>query len=640
MSAELYRQLAVAGSQVRLLTLLQSETPDDGVGIKCKLDVVDVYDTRVDSAPEYCALSYTWGPPAEYGKFKRMTSQRDHSITCNGFELLITQNLASFLQEACHNGKLASKRFWIDAICVNQDDLEERSRQIKLMARIYSSAMEVISWLGDADDDTAVGFEAARVLASKSTGRWGIRKINWDTEGGSRDGKDGASSWAGLDTRAQHAVHKLFQRNYFTRAWVTQEVTLAQKVRVQCGSYDIDWEVLAEASHHISTTSLRHVLAETRVGNNDNEPPIDATSAHFGVPTTLSAIKEDYLVEPWTKTLLRALIRARPFKAAEARDKVYSLLGLVREALDEKPRLNPTYENASPAATFIDAAIQILQDSTDLLLLSSVEGDEFQSKAVGPLPSWVPDWTDPRPTGLRGTGYLRFWACGSLHQRAHIDTTRLLLKLVGIRVDRLSMVGEAKHEVLRNPRFPQWLEIIRSLPPQYEYCSASSGGEHQCRLEAFWRTITTNTCTSSTGISPPDSPLRVSFAKWFLQVVSPEQLHAMSDDDQAWLNATVGLPDMCTSEDFVSVFSHAKHVRMFRSVSGHLGLGSECARIGDEVWILPGSRVPLILRPLGASKLYSLVGGTYLHGFMHGEILEQTGLRVSEVMMLEEVVMR
>jgi hypothetical protein len=81
--------------------------------------------------------------------------------------------------------------------------------------------------------------------------------------------------------------------------------------------------------------------------------------------------------------------------------------------------------------------------------------------------------------------------------------------------------------------------------------------------------------------------------------------------------------DSSKTNDFGTTFSHAKHLKLFRTLNGYLGLGSECIGEGDSLWILPGSRVPLILRPVKRNgkdgNRYQLVGGTYLHGFMNGE---------------------
>ncbi|KAF2188673.1 hypothetical protein K469DRAFT_502391, partial [Zopfia rhizophila CBS 207.26] len=65
-----------------------------------------------------------------------------------------------------------------------------------------------------------------------------------------------------------------------------------------------------------------------------------------------------------------------------------------------------------------------------------------------------------------------------------------------------------------------------------------------------------------------------------------------------------------------------RSVRLFFTSQGHLGCGPYDIREGDEVWLLMDSRCPVILRKMPETKRYSLIGHAYLHGFMHGEMLD------------------
>ncbi len=79
--------------------------------------------------------------------------------------------------------------------------------------------------------------------------------------------------------------------------------------------------------------------------------------------------------------------------------------------------------------------------------------------------------------------------------------------------------------------------------------------------------------------------------------------------------------------DFALALSHNPNLVMFRTEEGYLGRGTVSLQEGDSIWIVPGSRVPLIMRAkpdtLAQDGMcrYELVGGAYLHGFMHGEAL-------------------
>ncbi|PHH89510.1 hypothetical protein CDD83_5882 [Cordyceps sp. RAO-2017] len=325
---------------------------------------------------------------------------------------------------------------------------EEKVGQIQQMGRIYSSAAAVVAWLGEEDDDTEPAFSMLKQLAIPGAWR-SLRLVS-------------ASSRAGL-----LSVIRLFQRTYFTRAWIVQEVVLAARVMVLCGKCEIDWDVLAQASHVFMTTGLRVSMNTMR----KEQAPAEA-DVSFSSPTVLRAIKNDREKgQPWYDTLLHTLIRTRNFKSANPSDKLYSLLGLIQQHVQNKALLRPEYEVQSTETTYKNAAIQILTESDDLLLLSCVEGELFQhSESAEPMPSWVPDWREEKPLGLRGTGYARYWAAGEeLTQRPVIDRLASTLTLKGLKLDEISRTGETKYEVFGSgpPSFPGWADILTSLPPSY-----------------------------------------------------------------------------------------------------------------------------------------------------------------------------
>jgi hypothetical protein len=92
----------------------------------------------LDLKPKYEALSYTWGG-----------SREKNTVSVNGFEMPITDNLFRALRRL--RKKIFTRVIWIDAICINQANPEERSQQVAIMDRIYSTANSVEVWLGEVD---------------------------------------------------------------------------------------------------------------------------------------------------------------------------------------------------------------------------------------------------------------------------------------------------------------------------------------------------------------------------------------------------------------------------------------------------------------------------------------------------------
>jgi hypothetical protein len=87
-----------------------------------------------------------------------------------------------------------------------------------------------------------------------------------------------------------------------------------------------------------------------------------------------------------------------------------------------------------------------------------------------------------------------------------------------------------------------------------------------------------------------------------------------------------------STSEFLTPFSKGQHLRLFRTAGGYLGIGTECVQVGDLVYIVPGSRVPLLLRRVKLERTedqpresrHRLVGGAYLHGVMDGECVSPT----------------
>ena len=142
-------------SFVRLLEVRAGAGPH----VDCSLHTVDL-----ENAPPYDALSYTWGDhrAPSFHTISPGQSRRRLPIFCDGRVLFVTANLHEWLlrlrsmgygHPTC-NGIVRQKYIWIDAVCINQGDLAERSSQVSMMGKIYKSANLVISWLGREDRDT------------------------------------------------------------------------------------------------------------------------------------------------------------------------------------------------------------------------------------------------------------------------------------------------------------------------------------------------------------------------------------------------------------------------------------------------------------------------------------------------------
>lgn len=201
-SGQLYQPLDPSKNQVRLMRMLHDGTTD----IRCELATFSLNDR-----PEYIALSYAWTKEAPTRK-----------ITLNGHDFRVRPNLFAYLE--LMKKEHHDQWIFIDAICVNQDDVVEKGSQVDRMGDIYRNAAEVVSWLGiEVPPDTKLIdetiWEEWRTICE--TGK-GIDKIFSNSYDPQR--KEGM---------VKLFIHLFCKPNYWSRLWIVQEVVLSKRLNVR-----------------------------------------------------------------------------------------------------------------------------------------------------------------------------------------------------------------------------------------------------------------------------------------------------------------------------------------------------------------------------------------------------------------------
>jgi hypothetical protein len=183
MSSYQYPSRPLGGHNIRLLCLLPNE--DEAVPLQCALRNYPLpkSDTRTHL---YEALSYVWGD-----------SRKTQPICVDGHQFPVTVNLRAALK--CLRGRFLERIIWVDAVCINQENLEEREQQVQLMAKIYSKAHRVIVWLGGETVDTKGALEDIRLVANEELTERSKKEIN------------------------QQAILNLLQQPWFQRIWVREQ---------------------------------------------------------------------------------------------------------------------------------------------------------------------------------------------------------------------------------------------------------------------------------------------------------------------------------------------------------------------------------------------------------------------------------
>jgi hypothetical protein len=139
----------------------------------------------------------------------------------NNEHFAINQNLHAALEHL--RSQTSNPTLWIDAICINQADESERSRQVSLMGDIYTCAVQVVNWLGPSTPNTALGLKILAYL-------FGDKDIS---SGPPWENYKASFLCAGLQD--------ILKRDYFERIWVVQENALASMISLQIGSATLTW---------------------------------------------------------------------------------------------------------------------------------------------------------------------------------------------------------------------------------------------------------------------------------------------------------------------------------------------------------------------------------------------------------------
>jgi hypothetical protein len=171
-----------------------------------------------DAPPEYFAVSYAWG-----------SEQNTENILCSGKAFNITPHLKEGLRCICTTS--GSRRLWVDAICINQEDNREKEAQVAKMHHIYREAKSVYVWPGKEQDNSDAAISAISevkdVLRDKKDLTERILKLN-------------SKAPRLLDLSVFKPLANLSRRTWFRRLWIAQEYFYGKSVLFFCGMSVLD----------------------------------------------------------------------------------------------------------------------------------------------------------------------------------------------------------------------------------------------------------------------------------------------------------------------------------------------------------------------------------------------------------------
>ncbi|ENH68076.1 Heterokaryon incompatibility protein 6, OR allele [Fusarium oxysporum f. sp. cubense race 1] len=644
-----------------------------------------------DRCPLYHALSYTWGNPKEAltGSSDEYSVQHRHVIAVNGRLFYVGKNLYEALyriQERIVAPNNIDDRFgqplWIDAICINQDDIPERNNQVVMMSQIYGSAHCVLAWLGEEDDTTQVACNfLSSELASPESYTKSFRRWSAYHRGESLD-LDEKSDDIVMSVRELLAIKSLLTRTWFSRTWVIQEVSLAKQIDMMCGPFQFSWVKL----FFLLFGRFGDIRASRFLGYGgpaikfERAVPGTEVLSLFDIrirtrPDCREAkSRREWLLEQATshslyqqKLSLPALIVLTwNFAVSDPRDRIFALLGIsqplkglwadysksVTEVFTDMAKILIQAEGDDSVQNWTQTVMDDLEPLESLSFVQPPSCFLFQSSTISlnkpkhdrptTLPSWVPMFNLQL---VSWRIYNKKYNASRDRQATFYPSQPEILKLDGLVVDTVVELEEPPlmtfyERLIDDNAIEKWLGIVSRISVVYP--------TGESRVEALWRTIVQEKQDYE------KSEASKAFFKVILLECMVEHRRRSSSDRHLSLcqvleglrrgDSTNLLPsalDVITSNQGLNdksedgfrrfldlpeqefrfgMFNYLTERCLLRTEGGYLGISSKEAKPKDCVVLLAGGRTPYILRPIGVNE-FMFIGEAYIHGMMFGESL-------------------
>jgi hypothetical protein len=578
--------------------------------LRCQLEIVPL-----DKLPSFEALSYRWG-------FANVPNQTE-LIFVNNKPMIIPSSAYQLLH--ARSSRYHDRLVWIDAICINQSDVQEKSNQLPLMKDIYSKAQRVIVWPGDEPESGMAMSMIMRVMTASS----GFSA----PEEEKRDFFDDE-----LKRRPWKAMIKLLENPYFTRMWVIQEIVRGSNVEIYHGGYYLPWEPFS-----LTLSQLMNPRRLATLYGPDGPPPARSKAlleAMAGVDR-MACLKMDLemgeLRDVHIGHLLTDTIRS---KCTDPRDKIFALSSLLES--NALPISLLDYKKSS-LEVFTEVSKIVLQQEADPFAMFAYAGVGWDPKSK--LPSWAVDWSRPSmpnpfwewryyllnknnlPEPEKGTVQVI-----TKDSFPAVVVSAVIVDVVSELVKGVEQPGhgqEAKSTLLARERSAWYLEserLIKAFEDPYPY----SGQELK---EAFWRTVVADRSSLLRPAPTYFSDCNKAYAA--LSIVRLREYRSDADmplriNDFPELRGIypTGLREESQFHEWLHAVARAAENRAFMvSENGRMGLVPPHSRKGDKICLIAGAPTPFLLRETmgpGEAKLlskgYSLVGECYVHGMMDDRV--------------------
>ncbi|KAJ6201151.1 heterokaryon incompatibility protein-domain-containing protein [Bipolaris maydis] len=585
----------------RAIRLLRIKSGTGKKGIQITLETFDL-----DSKTQFTALSYVWGDA---------TSQR--KITCNGHKKLITRNLWGVLSQ------LKKQRFdcllWVDAICINQNDEEEKSFQVAMMRDIYKRAAKVIFWLGEQGryDEDAVNL--MREFFKRYPKRLDLERNRVKTL------KEMGLSY--FDQR-WYGWASLCCRPWFRRAWIVQEFLNAKESVFMSGALEISSKLLVHCGY---ATGVCVAIREAVLGHSTGAHEIEKYILRFQALRIYQFADDIRIFDLWCWS--------QQLEATDTRDRVFALLSIqtavnmdmidyrkdeatVYTEIAIKALSIPVLRITSTGNTVLTSTHRV--HTNDMHRVSRFLACKFRSPQSSNLPSWVPDW---KPIGFWFVPLTRYYTGTATftYPYDHAIVKDKTLSISGIFWDEPEIIIDS------TPYMDQLSQTIAGKDSDNQKTAIYMlDWMYQCYIEAM--------SISLRSVEKVDSGRfchAMAFGVHLEKTVTPDKdymkgFQALYRKFESLTGKARYHPSFlqsysepsCHGEVYESRFSELSAGRKFCvTKKRHLAWVPKETKPTDRICLLAGCAVPFAVRPVG--QQYELLGDCY-----RDDMVEEKGLEI------------
>jgi hypothetical protein len=617
-----YKSFEAASQEIRLLLL-----PDRRTARDTHKKTYHSYQLRIfsmGSAPPFEAISYTWGS-GPHNEIIRVHDQEcdDSEFSLSFKTLQVSRKVRHILHSRDISRRKGGRWLWIDSVCINQKDDNEKSLQVPQMGDIYHRASKVIICLDDPLEKSPLQFELITDLLKL----WLERKASshsTDTLVGTR------YSWRKL---AQFLSHP-----YWARVWIIQEISIPQHLYILAEGKLITWETFMSLWGSIHRGPGDYKMLKMLRLADLSVPEIDRISLSIRqindiieLRTLYQSVKtDDPLVQIPAgldlppERLHKLLYDSRKFLCKDPRDKVFGLFGLLGSSEDLRQGIpNDIFPNYDISAEELFTRVASWFCLSGLYASQLVRAGIGYPRMLSDLPTWVPDRTSSPAVYLEETIY----SAGGTTDKPLLDVQRPHNAPARLRVTEAYRVGILSEILLRpltmdaNGPTKFVLDAValveRQFPDHIDSLIMPQSEEHAYpEDDTLWRTLLMDCDLTifSQWYSPAPQSLGEGFALLYEAAKTDSLFHKRATK-------------IVKAEQFLGSLSNSNERTFGVTESFGMAMVPPFSRAGDELFVIRGIRVPMLLRRIDDDvecawrPRYQLVGDAYFHGMMKEEAL-------------------